>query len=140
MGANVDAPGGRHAAVTFVVLPAWNEERVIGQALRTLAGAVRGREDGYHVVLVDDGSSDRTVVEAERALTESGGRLRLTVLRHEANRGLGACAPALRCLTTPATRRRVARRRQHPPARVIPALVERPGDRTTWSRFALPRG
>jgi len=63
---------------------------VIGPTLRALAGAVRGREHEYHAVLVDDGSTDATVAEAERAVAESGGRLPLTVLRHEVNRGLGA--------------------------------------------------
>jgi len=133
MSANVDAPGGRHAPVIFVVLPAWNEERVIGQALHALAGAVRDREDGCHVVLVDDGSTDGTVAEAERALAESGGRLRLTVLRHQANRGLGA---ALRtglywCLDHAGDEDLVVTLdadNTHPPA-LIPALVERLGDR-----------
>jgi dolichol-phosphate mannosyltransferase len=74
----------------FVVLPAWNEEQVIGATLRALADTARARPDTYHAVLVDDGSTDRTVAEAERAVAESGGALPLTVLRHEANRGLGA--------------------------------------------------
>jgi len=39
---------------------------------------------------VDDGSADRTIVEAERAIAETGGLLPLTVLKHEVNRGLGA--------------------------------------------------
>jgi len=74
----------------FVIFPAYDEERVIGPTLRALAGAVRGREDEFHAVLVDDGSSDRTIAEAEAAIAESGGRLPLTVLRHDRNRGLGA--------------------------------------------------
>jgi dolichol-phosphate mannosyltransferase len=41
-------------------------------------------------VLVDDGSTDRTVAEAERAAAERGDGLPLTVLRHATNRGLGA--------------------------------------------------
>jgi dolichol-phosphate mannosyltransferase len=76
--------------VIFVVLPAYNEEKVIRPTLAALVAAMRGRELPYRAVLVDDGSSDRTVAEAERAVAESGGALALTVLRHEVNRGLGA--------------------------------------------------
>ena len=115
--------------MNYVVFPAWNEERVIGATLRALADGVRGRESEYHAVLVDDGSTDRTVAEAERAIGEAGGRLPLTVLRHEANRGLGA---ALRtgfywCLDRAGDRDVVVTLdadNTHPPA-LIPTLVER---------------
>ena len=71
----------------FVIFPAFNEERVIGPTLAALADAVR---DGTpcRAVLVDDGSTDRTVAEAERVAAERA--LPLTVLRHETNCGLGA--------------------------------------------------
>jgi dolichol-phosphate mannosyltransferase len=74
----------------YVVFPAYNEERVIRPTLAALAGAIRGHEGEYHAVLVDDGSTDRTVAEARAAVTDSGDRLTLTVLSHEQNRGLGA--------------------------------------------------
>ena len=74
----------------YVIFPAFNEERVIRPTLLALAHAIQGHESDYRAVLVDDGSSDATVAEAERAVAESGGRLPLTVLRHEVNRGLGA--------------------------------------------------
>jgi len=73
----------------FVIFPAYNEERVIRPTLLALAAAMRGREAGYRAVLVDDGSSDRTIAEAGAAVAETGGALPLTVLRHEVNRGLG---------------------------------------------------
>lgn len=73
----------------FVIFPAYNEERVIRPTLLALVDALRG-VIAYRAVLVDDGSTDRTVAEAGRAVAESGGTLALTVLRHEANRGLGA--------------------------------------------------
>jgi dolichol-phosphate mannosyltransferase len=121
------------APVTYVVLPAWNEERVIGPTLAALAAAALGREAEYHAVLVDDGSTDRTVAEAERAVAGAGGRLPLTVLRHEANRGLGA---ALRtglywCLDRAGERDVIVTLdadNTHPPA-LIPELVARLGDR-----------
>jgi dolichol-phosphate mannosyltransferase len=74
----------------FVILPAWNEEKVIGPTLRALTGAFPAPGAACHAVLVDDGSTDRTVAEAKRAVAETGGTLPLTVLRHEVNRGLGA--------------------------------------------------
>ena len=74
----------------YVIFPAWNEERVIRPTLLALARAFAGREDEVHAVLVDDGSTDATVDEARHAVAETAGRLRLTVLRHDRNRGLGA--------------------------------------------------
>jgi dolichol-phosphate mannosyltransferase len=74
----------------YVIFPAYNEEKVIRPTLAALAEAYRGRESEVRAVLVDDGSSDATIAEAERAVADSGGRLSLTVLRHEVNRGLGA--------------------------------------------------
>jgi len=118
----------------YVIFPAYDEEKVIGPALRALAGAARGQESGYHAVLVDDGSTDRTVAEAQAAVAESGGRLPLTVLRHETNRGLGA---GLRtgiywCLDHAGDDDDVIvtldADNTHPPA-LIPALVGKLGER-----------
>jgi dolichol-phosphate mannosyltransferase len=74
----------------YVIFPAYNEERVIRPTLLALAKAIRGSEQEYHAVLVDDGSTDRTIDEARAAVSESGGVPEITVLRHERNRGLGA--------------------------------------------------
>jgi dolichol-phosphate mannosyltransferase len=74
----------------FVIFPAYNEDKVIRPTLAALADAYRGRESEVRAVLVDDGSTDRTIAEAERAVAETGGKLALTVLKHEVNRGLGA--------------------------------------------------
>ena len=73
----------------YVIFPAYNEERVIRPTLLALVEAM-GRKGDYRAVLVDDGSTDRTVAEAEAAVAQSGGALPLTVLRHGLNRGLGA--------------------------------------------------
>ena len=113
----------------FVIFPAYNEERVIRPTLLALAAAIRGRESGYRAVLVDDGSRDRTIEEAERAVAETGGALPLTVLRHAQNRGLGA---GLRtgiewCLDRAGEQDVIVTLdadNTHPPA-LIPALVSR---------------
>lgn len=61
----------------FVVVPAYNEEKNIGRVVRDLI------QYGYaNVVVVDDGSSDKTGAEARSAGA--------TVLRHPLNRGQGA--------------------------------------------------
>ncbi len=73
----------------YVMFPAWNEERVIRPVLLALAEAMAGRRD-YRAVVVDDGSTDATVAEAERAAAECGDALSLTILQHDVNRGLGA--------------------------------------------------
>jgi dolichol-phosphate mannosyltransferase len=113
----------------YVIFPAYNEEQVIRPTLLALAEAYRDREAEVLAVLVDDGSTDRTVAEAERAVAESGGRLALQVLKHEVNRGLGA---GLRtgiywCLDHAADDDVVVTLdadNTHPPA-MIPKLVER---------------
>ncbi len=74
----------------WVIFPAWNEEKVIRPTLLALWQAYRGRNEDYTAVLVDDGSTDRTVAEARAAVAESGGEMKLEVLSHEQNRGLGA--------------------------------------------------
>ena len=74
----------------WVIFPAYNEEKVIRPTLRALVDGMEGSGLPYRAVLVDDGSRDRTTPEAEAAVADSAGRLNLTVLRHETNRGLGA--------------------------------------------------
>lgn len=73
-----------------VVLPAFDEERVIRSLLLTLEAELAPRGIAYRAIVVDDGSTDRTVEEANRAVEESGGSLPLVLLRHDGNRGLGA--------------------------------------------------
>lgn len=61
----------------FVVVPAYNEAERIGRVIRDLF------QHGYKdIVVVDDGSSDDTYIEAKK--------LGVSVLKHEINRGQGA--------------------------------------------------
>lgn len=64
----------------LVVVPAWNEEASVASVVAEL------RSSGYDVVVVDDGSTDRTAREADRAGAK--------VVRLPLNLGVGA---ALRC-------------------------------------------
>jgi len=61
------------------VVPAYNEERAIGDMLATIPEIVD------HVIVVDDASTDATAKQAELAL-RSGDE----VVRHPVNRGVGA--------------------------------------------------
>jgi glycosyltransferase involved in cell wall biosynthesis len=42
------------------VIPAYNEEALIGQTLRTLLNSAQALEEPYEVIVVDDASTDRT--------------------------------------------------------------------------------
>lgn len=72
--------------ISFVV-PAYNEEALIGRTLEALNRAARSIGDTYEVVVADDGSSDRT-----RAIAEAhGARVVRVHLRHiAATRNAGA--------------------------------------------------
>ncbi|HEY3111592.1 MAG TPA: glycosyltransferase family 2 protein, partial [Chloroflexota bacterium] len=71
-------------AAIVVLLPAYNEERAIGPLLDRIEAALCGRP--YRVVLVDDGSADRTI-EVARA---RAARMPLTILPRTRNGGLGS--------------------------------------------------
>jgi glycosyltransferase involved in cell wall biosynthesis len=84
----VDVPADGHVEVsrdaepqprTSVLLPAYNEERGLATVLEKLQ---RLLDRSYEIVVVDDGSHDRTALVAER----HGVR----VIRHHVNRGKGA--------------------------------------------------
>jgi len=49
--------------ISFIV-PAYNEEQLIGATLRTLDGAAREVGEPYEIVVVDDASTDRTAAVA----------------------------------------------------------------------------
>lgn len=67
-----------------IVVPAYNEEKAVVSTLERAQAAARGLGlESVEVILVDDGSTDRT---AELAARVPGVR----VLRHERNRGYGA--------------------------------------------------
>ncbi len=70
-----------------LVLPAFNEEAGIRQAVAEADAALSGLCKDYEILVVDDGSSDGT---AAAVLVECVERRRVRLLRHAANRGYGA--------------------------------------------------
>ncbi len=83
------APDGEAPAAPrlSLVIPAWNEEETIRQAVREAAQALRAVTAEYEILVVDDGSTDGTA-DAVRAEVAADPRVRL--LRHPRNRGYGA--------------------------------------------------
>jgi glycosyltransferase involved in cell wall biosynthesis len=69
-----------------VVLPAYNEEENVGQAVRSVLEVMETLTSDYEVIVVDDGSRDRTS-EVVEGLSESYPQVRL--VRHEVNQGYG---------------------------------------------------
>jgi len=62
-----------------IILPAYNEEQVIGSVVEKIAAVAA---DDWEIIVVDDGSSDDTATRAERA--------GVRVVRHPYNKGNGA--------------------------------------------------
>src|SRR5690606_8997770 len=62
--------GGARGRMTTVVVPAHDEEAVIGRCLRTLLDGARPEE--VRVVVVANGTSDRTLEVARAAAAEAG--------------------------------------------------------------------
>jgi dolichol-phosphate mannosyltransferase len=79
-------PWDRSPGKIIVVLPAYNEEVSLGSLLQRIDQAMCEDRMSYEVILVDDGSADRTVAIAD----EHAQYMPLLVLRHQVNQGLGA--------------------------------------------------
>ena len=70
-----------------LVLPAYNEEAGIRQAVVEADDALAALTDDYEILVVDDGSRDATAAVVVELTTL---RPRVRLLRHETNRGYGA--------------------------------------------------
>lgn len=70
-----------------VVIPAYNEEKTIAKAVRETRRVFRLYRKPFEIIVVDDGSSDRTapVVSSLRPMVPE-----LRLVRHDCNRGKGA--------------------------------------------------
>jgi len=69
----------------WIFLPAYNEEQALPNLIPTLNQALKDSRQEYHIVAVDDGSTDRTA----EILEAYSGTLPLSIITHLINRGLG---------------------------------------------------
>lgn len=69
----------------WVFLPAYNEEGALEPVARKFECLFRESKEPYRIVVLDDGSKDRTTTIAEALAAD----LPLVLLRHETNKGLG---------------------------------------------------
>ncbi len=78
---------GRHAQIE-VIVPAFNEEETIGMTIERIAAALGRTSSSYRILVVDDGSEDRT---SDRILgyAKSAGAGRITLVRNGRNMGKG---------------------------------------------------
>jgi dolichol-phosphate mannosyltransferase len=79
------APWRKEPTRVHVVLPAYNEEENLPGLLERIDQAMADEEIRYEVIVVDDGSSDRTALIAEEHMKF----MPVAVYRHPANQGLG---------------------------------------------------
>ena len=73
-----------------IAIPCLNEERFIAATLDTVAAAMRELSLSYEVIVIDDGSTDRTVEVVESYRLEHLD-LPVRLHRNERNRGLNRC-------------------------------------------------
>jgi len=69
-----------------LIYPAWNEEKYVEKAILKANKALKDITNNYEIILVDDGSTDRTREIAEK-LAKKNSHLR--VLHHKTNQKLG---------------------------------------------------
>lgn len=72
-----------------VVLPAYNEEAIIERTVRHVGSVLTGLASSFEIVVVNDGSHDRTGAILKMLQEEEPG-LHLRIVTHQHNRGYGA--------------------------------------------------
>jgi dolichol-phosphate mannosyltransferase len=83
--ADTVAPWRKGPPTVFVVLPAYNEEEDLAPLLERIDQAMADENVPYRMILVDDGSRDRTASIAQ----EHARHMPIEVSRHPVNQGLG---------------------------------------------------
>jgi len=73
----------KHVPTVSVIVPVFNHEKYIGRCIRSLMVQEYPRED-FEIIVIDDGSSDRTPYALELFQEE------ITLIKNETNRGLPA--------------------------------------------------
>lgn len=71
-----------------VFFPMLNEEAYVEKAVMQMEKVIKKLTHDYEIILIDDGSTDNTSTVAGEI---SRGNSRVKVIRHDKNRGLGAC-------------------------------------------------
>jgi glycosyltransferase involved in cell wall biosynthesis len=66
-----------------VIIPVFNKEKFLGRCMRSIFSQTVNKED-YEVILIDDGSTDRSVKVLERYLSD------IVLITHDVNKGLPA--------------------------------------------------
>jgi dolichol-phosphate mannosyltransferase len=84
---------GLHKTHVRVVLPAYNEAGAIDKLVERIVQSLRETNWDFDIMVVDDGSTDRTVSVVEQL----AGHVPVRVVRHPKNMGLGAAITT--CLT-----------------------------------------
>lgn len=69
-----------------VVMPAYNEEKLIYSSIKTTISVISGFVKDFEIVAVNDGSTDATKEEIKRAMKEDG---RVRMVSSDKNRGKG---------------------------------------------------
>jgi glycosyltransferase involved in cell wall biosynthesis len=70
-----------------IFFPAFNEEEIIEKTVRDASRAAASVADDFEIIVVDDGSADKTADVVERVAQDDA---RVRVVRHGVNRGYGA--------------------------------------------------
>src|SRR3989338_1380802 len=70
-----------------IIIPAYNEEKRIGLTLSKIYGFLKTKSYKHEVILVDDGSNDKTILEAEGS--ELAKINKLKIVKNVANKGKG---------------------------------------------------
>jgi glycosyltransferase involved in cell wall biosynthesis len=84
-----------------LVIPAFNEAHRIGQTLTEVLGYLQELSDGSEVIVVDDGSSDRTA-DVVREVFAGAGVVETRLIQRSPNEGKGAAVRAgLKAATRP---------------------------------------
>lgn len=74
-----------------IVVPAYNEAVRLGASLRAIVAYLNDQRAESELIVVDDGSSDKTAQVAEQSLLDRGA-VATRVIRYEKNRGKGYAA------------------------------------------------
>lgn len=69
----------------YIFLPAYNEELALPRLIGKFVVELKALNEPYQIVVLDDGSSDRTAEEVRRLSLEAP----ILLLKHEQNKGLG---------------------------------------------------